>query len=736
LTITTRRGLSESSREKLNLYVKNLRKFWAQYRRSIGGMIGLGFLVVFVVMALTAPLLSTVKNPNSPDKEFRELNLQAGGWGSPAAIDINLINASYPRVAVDQLGNAIAVWEQADGVRSNISANRYIVGTGWGNSTLIENNDAGDAYNPQVAINQSGYAIAVWEQSDGTRSNISANRYIVGTGWGTPTLIEADSTGDAYNPQVAVDQSGYAIAVWEQSDGTHSNIWSNHYDVGTGWGTPTLIEADSTGDAYNPQIAVDQTGNAVVVWEEFNGSRSNISANRYDIGRGWGTSALIEIDDAGDAYNPQVAVNQTGYAVAVWEQSDGTRSNIWSNRYDVGTGWGTATLVETDNAGDARNPQVAFYQSSDAIAVWEQSDGTRSSIWANRHVGDTGWGDPLSVETDNAENAYSPQVAANYVGIAVVVWEQSDSTRSDIWANRYYALTGWGTSTLIETEDTGDASNPQVAVDPNGYSVAVWAQFNGTRNNITAGRDFGMGWENPHRPSFDPSPYSGLTHPLGTDFRGKDVYSMMLFGAIASLIVGLLASLISLLLGTGIGIASGYLGRGYDEILMRATDFFLVIPWFPLAIVISFILGASFWNVIMVIGIVSWPSTARIVRAQVLSVKERGFIQRARCVGASGSRIVGRHIMPNILPLIFANTVLLIANSIFMEAFLDFFGLGDPNVISWGLMLEEAYEYGGFSARYWWPILPPGLCIVALVMAFYLIGDAIDDIVNPKLRRR
>jgi peptide/nickel transport system permease protein len=138
----------------------------------------------------------------------------------------------------------------------------------------------------------------------------------------------------------------------------------------------------------------------------------------------------------------------------------------------------------------------------------------------------------------------------------------------------------------------------------------------------------------------------------------------------------------------------------------------------------------------MVIGIVSWPSTARIVRAQVLSVKERGFIQRARCVGASGSRIVGRHIMPNILPLIFANTVLLIANSIFMEAFLDFFGLGDPNVISWGLMLEEAYEYGGFSARYWWPILPPGLCIVALVMAFYLIGDAIDDIVNPKLRRR
>jgi peptide/nickel transport system permease protein len=243
-------------------------------------------------------------------------------------------------------------------------------------------------------------------------------------------------------------------------------------------------------------------------------------------------------------------------------------------------------------------------------------------------------------------------------------------------------------------------------------------------------------WTFPHPPSLTPSPYTGWTHPLGTDHRGFDVYSMTLYGTRASLIVGLFASLISAVLGASIGIGAGYLGRISDELLMRLTDFFLVIPWFPFMIVLFFVLGPGFLNVIIVIGIVSWPSTARIVRAQVLSLKERVFIERVRSIGGGDTRIVGRHILPNIMPLIFANTVLLVANSIFMEAFLDFFGFGDPDVISWGTMLEQAYSHGGFSSTAWWPILPPGFCIVLLVMSFYLIGDAVDDIINPRLRRR
>jgi peptide/nickel transport system permease protein len=241
---------------------------------------------------------------------------------------------------------------------------------------------------------------------------------------------------------------------------------------------------------------------------------------------------------------------------------------------------------------------------------------------------------------------------------------------------------------------------------------------------------------NPLPPSLKRSPYTGWVHPLGTDHKGEDVYSMTLYGTRASLIVGLVATGISVLLGALIGLGAGYFGKVTDEVLMRITDFFLVLPWFPLMIVMMAILGQKFVWVVVVIGITSWPSTARVVRSQVLTVKERQFIVRARCVGASDGHIIKTHIMPNVLPLIFANTVLLIANAIFSEAFLDFFGLGDPHVISWGSMLEAAYEQEAFKAGAWWWIGAPGVAIVVVILAFSLVGYAIDDVLNPKLRRR
>jgi len=241
---------------------------------------------------------------------------------------------------------------------------------------------------------------------------------------------------------------------------------------------------------------------------------------------------------------------------------------------------------------------------------------------------------------------------------------------------------------------------------------------------------------NPMPPSFSPSPVTGVIHPFGTDAKGQDVYSLTLFGARASIEVGLAASMISIMLGTMIGLGAGYFGRVLGEILMRITDFFLVLPWFPLMIVMMAILGRHFIIVIIVIGITSWPSTARVVRAQVLTVKERQFIVRARAIGAGDGHIIGKHILPNVLPLIFANTVLLIANAIFSEAFLDFFGLGDPSIISWGSMLEAAYEQVALLRNAWWWVAAPGISIVAIVLAFSLVGYAIDDVMNPKLRKR
>ncbi len=241
---------------------------------------------------------------------------------------------------------------------------------------------------------------------------------------------------------------------------------------------------------------------------------------------------------------------------------------------------------------------------------------------------------------------------------------------------------------------------------------------------------------NPLPPTFSKSIYTNITHVWGTDHKGLDIYSMTMYGARASLIVGIVATAISVLLGTAIGLAAGYFGRVTDEVLMRVTDFFLVLPWFPLMIVMMAILGQKFIWVVVVIGITSWPSTARVVRSQVLTVKERQFIVRAKCVGATDGHIIRTHILPNVLPLIFANTVLLIAIAIFSEAFLDFFGLGDPTVISWGAMLEAAYDFDAFLKGAWWWIGAPGAAIVLMVLSFSLVGYAIDDVLNPKLRRR
>ena len=257
--------------------------------------------------------------------------------------------------------------------------------------------------------------------------------------------------------------------------------------------------------------------------------------------------------------------------------------------------------------------------------------------------------------------------------------------------------------------------------------VAIFAPVFATHEDPNA-----MSWDRVNPESHPPS----LEFPFGTDSHGRDIYSLTLWGSRASLIVGAVASVISIVLGTTIGLAAGYFGKVSDEVLMRFTDFFLVIPWFPLMIVFSMLMGKSFLNVIIVIGITSWPSTARIVRSQVLTVKEKAFVERARSVGAGSGRIISRHILPNVFPLIFANTVLLVANSIFSESFLDFFGFGDISVISWGTMLENSYGLGAFTSASWWWIFFPGASIVLLIMAFYLIGDSLDDVLNPKLRRR
>jgi peptide/nickel transport system permease protein len=223
---------------------------------------------------------------------------------------------------------------------------------------------------------------------------------------------------------------------------------------------------------------------------------------------------------------------------------------------------------------------------------------------------------------------------------------------------------------------------------------------------------------------------------LGTDDSGRPILTQLIFGARVSLFVGLFATFISMLIGTVVGLLSGFLEGWGARFLFRLTEWFLVLPFLPLALILATILGRGLFNIALVIGVTSWPATALLIRAQTLSIRERPYLERARVLGGGRWHQITRHALPNVMPMVFANTTLTVAAAILTETTLSFLGLGDPTRISWGTMLENAFHVGAITTGAWWYIVPPGVCVVLVVLAFTLVGQALEDVFNPKLRDR
>jgi peptide/nickel transport system permease protein len=222
-------------------------------------------------------------------------------------------------------------------------------------------------------------------------------------------------------------------------------------------------------------------------------------------------------------------------------------------------------------------------------------------------------------------------------------------------------------------------------------------------------------------------------HLMGTDQYGRDVLSRIIWGARVSLMVGLVAAAISAVVGMTLGSISGYYGGRVDEAIMRFVDMFLTIPTFFLILTIVAIFGGSLTNVMLVIGLTIWPSTARLMRAEFLSFREKEFVQAARSIGASDRHIMFREIAPNAIFPAIVNASLQVGSAILTESALSFLGLGDPNNVSWGFMLNDAL---GSFLRAWWMPLFPGLMITLVVISFNLVGDGLNDALNPYLKER
>jgi peptide/nickel transport system permease protein len=234
-----------------------------------------------------------------------------------------------------------------------------------------------------------------------------------------------------------------------------------------------------------------------------------------------------------------------------------------------------------------------------------------------------------------------------------------------------------------------------------------------------------------HNPAWaSPGRFGGL----GTDHLGRPVLTQFIWGARISLLVGLAATALTMLIGSVVGIAAGFFGGFAESVLMRLSEWFLVIPFLPLAIALAAVLGPSLGNIILVIGITSWPATARLIRAQVLTLKQRPYVDRARALGASDWHLMTRHILPNVSSLILANTTLTVPIAILTETTLSFLGLGDPTRASWGKMLQEGFEAGALTQQAWWYYVPPGVGILLVVLAFTLCGQALEEVLDPRLR--
>jgi len=225
-----------------------------------------------------------------------------------------------------------------------------------------------------------------------------------------------------------------------------------------------------------------------------------------------------------------------------------------------------------------------------------------------------------------------------------------------------------------------------------------------------------------------------LQHWLGTDFIGRDLFVQLLEGAKVAFIVGLSCAFISVVLGTAIGMISGYAGGIVDTILMRIADIFMVLPSLVILLILASLWELSIWVIIFIIAIMRWPSVSRIIRSQTLSLKSRPFIEASRVAGASNFRIIFKHIMPNVLPLAFLYMTFRVTAAILVEAALSFLGFGDPGQVSWGMMLQWVWSSGHmFQAPYW--LLPPGICISLLTLSFYMLGRAMDEVLDPRLRK-
>jgi hypothetical protein len=459
--------------------------------------------------ALTTSITDLIGNAVLTTDFVWSFTTEDGVWLTEQLLEtMDLGDAAKPQIALDDLGNAIAVWEQRDGVTTDVWSNRYTPATGWGTPEKIEADNT-LVRDPQIAMAPGGNALAVWSQK-----GIWANHYTPGAGWGSAQLIEATAPlavpGSTIHPQITMDGTGNGIAVWTQflGAGSGARIFVNHYDVTNGWEAAQLLDtvtSTNAQDASDPQIAIAPNGNAVVVWDRERGLGNRAEgatfASYYTQASGWSTPVRLNLNTntpvSGAA--PQVAIDPAGNAIAVWNEFDPTNNinnSIWTSRYSSGGNWGAAIQLTDDPVGDIA-PDIALDPDGNGLLVWTHSPSGSNHIHAKRYTSANGWGAGVTVLDTDTSASRKPKVAIDRTGKALAVWLQPEATGSAVngqltmWSSRYLpANNSWSVAENIEVFNGDPSDDPQIAIGSDGRAFAVWKKSDGTQQqqNIWSNR--------------------------------------------------------------------------------------------------------------------------------------------------------------------------------------------------------------------------------------------------------
>lgn len=382
--------------------------------------------------------------------------------------------------------------------------NRDDLGGEWQEKELVENEEAHHASFPRISVSKNNNIFAVWQQYDGARWNIFANKYDYGEGWETPDLLETRNEGNSIHHQIAADNYGNAIAVWSQDDGQRFNIWWNRYIDGAGWQVAELLETDDSSDAKEPQIGMDAEGNAIVVWEQYGDSKYKIYGKRYLKDSGWEVEKIIATETGKYGGTPVISVNDSGSALVVWRLGYKTNNlpllnSLMGASYSSEAGWSNVGLVETNEAGSTSDYSVILDNQGNGFAVWSQDDGSVHNIMYNRFLNSSGWQGAELLEHDDYGSAGNPYITLDHNMVPVVIWSQVMNTYGygfrPVLMSRFDQNDGWSLYERI-SDKYGTVFYPKIMFDSRGNAIAQWFKSESGSRNLEYRRFSDGNWSN------------------------------------------------------------------------------------------------------------------------------------------------------------------------------------------------------------------------------------------------